>query len=36
VVYDEVRRDPDVLSSPFAADFREHQLIVKVTYLLSM
>jgi hypothetical protein len=36
VVYDEIRRDPEVLSSPFAAESRDHQLIVKVTYLLSM
>jgi hypothetical protein len=36
VVYDEVRRDQDVLSSPFAAQSRDHQLIVKFTYLLSM
>ena len=36
VVYDEVRSDPEVLSSPFAAQSRDHQLLVKFTYLLSM
>lgn len=36
VVYDEVRYDPSVLSSPFAVESRDHQLIIKVTYLLSM
>jgi hypothetical protein len=36
LVYDEVRDDPDVLRSPFSPESRDHQLIVKVTYLLSM
>jgi len=36
VVYDEVRRDPDVLTSPFAVESRDHQLLVKFTYLFSM
>ena len=35
-VYDEVRRDPDVLVSPFAAQAHDHQLLVKFTYLFSM
>jgi hypothetical protein len=36
VVYDDVRRDLDDLVSPFTAQYRQSQLIVKVTYLLSM
>jgi hypothetical protein len=36
VVYDEVRSDPDILSSPFAPESHDHQLLLKVTYLFSM
>ena len=36
VVYDEVRRDTDVPMSPFVEEFRDRQLIVKMTYLLSL
>lgn len=35
VVYDEVRRDQAITASPFVEDFRERQLIVKMTYLVS-
>jgi len=36
IVYDEVRRDDALLLSPFIEQFRDRQLIVKMTYLLSM
>jgi hypothetical protein len=36
IVYDEVRRDTNTLVSPFVDEFRNKQLIVKMTYLLSM
>jgi len=36
IVYDEARRDIDIPASPFVEQFRDHQLLVKVTYLLSM
>ena len=36
IVYDEVRRDDAILVSPWVEQFRERQLIVKMTYLLSM
>ena len=36
IVYDEVRRDETILLSPWVEQFRERQLIVKMTYLLSM
>ncbi len=36
IVYDDVRRDTDLLVSPFLEKFRDRQLLIKVTYLLSM
>ena len=36
VVYDDVRRDTDLPVSPFLEEFRDRQLLIKVTYLLSM
>ena len=36
IVYDEVRRDTRIRLSPFVEEFRDRQLIVKMTYLLSM
>ena len=36
IVYDEVRRDTNIPVSPFLEEFRDHQLLIKVTYLLSM
>ena len=36
IVYDEARRDIDIPASPFVEQYRDHQLLVKVTYLLSM
>jgi hypothetical protein len=36
IVYDDVRTDLDNVASPFTAEQRDAQLIVKVTYLLSM
>jgi hypothetical protein len=35
-VYDDVRRDTDIPVSPFLEEFRDRQLLIKVTYLLSM
>ena len=35
VVYDEVRRDTELLVDPFVDEYRDRQLIVKVTYLFS-
>ncbi|HUF74793.1 MAG TPA: DUF5916 domain-containing protein [Longimicrobiales bacterium] len=35
VVYDEVRRDTELLVDPFVDEFRDRQLIVKMTYLFS-
>jgi len=34
IVYDEVRRD--VAGSPLPTEFRDHQLVVKMTYLISL
>ena len=36
IVYDEVRRDTTIPVSPFVEEFDNRQLIVKMTYLLSM
>ncbi len=36
IVYDEVRRDDAIPISPWVEQFRERQLIIKMTYLLSM
>ncbi len=36
IVYDEVRRDDLLRVSPWVEEFRDRQLIVKMTYLLSM
>jgi len=36
LVYDDVRRDLDNLVSPFTAQHRQSQLLLKVTYLFSM
>ena len=36
IVYDEVRRDTTIPVSPFVEEFHNRQLIVKMTYLLSM
>jgi hypothetical protein len=36
IVYDEVRRDDALPTSPFLEQYRDRQLIVKMTYLLSM
>jgi len=36
IVYDDVRRDTDIPVSPFLEEFRDRQLLIKVTYLLSM
>ncbi len=36
IVYDEVRRDDAIPVSPWVEMYRERQLIVKMTYLLSM
>ncbi len=36
IVYDEVRRDDAIPVSPWVEQFRDRQLIVKMTYLLSM
>lgn len=36
IVYDEVRRDTPIPTSPFVEELRDRQLIVKMTYLLSM
>ncbi len=36
VVYDETRRNSTVPAFPFVEDFRDRQLIIKMTYLLSM
>ena len=36
IVYDEVRRDDAIPVSPWVEQFRERQLIIKMTYLLSM
>ncbi len=35
VVYDEVRRDVPITLAPFTEDFRDRQLLVKMTYLFS-
>jgi hypothetical protein len=35
VVYDEVRRDTELLVDPFVDEYRDRQLIVKMTYLFS-
>ena len=36
IVYDDVRRDTNIPVSPFLEEFRDRQLLIKVTYLLSM
>ncbi len=36
IVYDEVRRDDAIRVSPWVEEFRDRQLIIKMTYLLSM
>ena len=36
IVYDDVRQDTDIPVSPFLEEFRDRQLLIKVTYLLSM
>lgn len=36
VVYDEMRRNQAIPDSPFTEEFRDHQLIVKMTYLVSL
>lgn len=36
IVYDEVRRDDALRVSPWVEEFRDRQLIIKMTYLLSM
>ena len=36
IVYDEVRRDTNIPVSPFLEEFRDRQLLIKVTYLFSM
>jgi hypothetical protein len=35
LVYDEVRRDTPITLDPFVEEFRDRQLLVKVTYLFS-
>lgn len=35
VVYDEVRRDTPISLDPFVEEFRDRQLLLKVTYLFS-
>ena len=35
VVYDEVRRDTPITLDPFVEEFRDRQLLLKVTYLFS-
>ena len=35
VVYDEVRRDTELLVDPFVDEFRDRQLLIKMTYLFS-
>jgi hypothetical protein len=35
VVYDEIRRDTEILVDPFVDEYRDRQLIVKMTYLFS-
>jgi len=35
VVYDEVRRDTELLVDPFVQRFRDRQLVIKMTYLFS-
>ncbi|MSR19783.1 MAG: hypothetical protein EXR91_02225 [Gemmatimonadetes bacterium] len=35
VVYDEVRRDTTIPLDPFVNEFRDRQLVIKMTYLLS-
>ena len=36
IVYDDVRQDTNIPVSPFLEEFRDRQLLIKVTYLLSM
>ena len=36
VVYDEVRRDVPLTVAPFTDEFRDRQLLIKMTYLLSL
>ena len=36
IVYDDVRRDANIPVSPFLEEFRDRQLLIKVTYLFSM